>query len=209
MNTEPLILFGSGGFAREVAAWMRARAMPFDLLGFLDDEKPTYPRVLGPIQGHVPRPDAYYLTCFGDGRARHATRTRFQGRGARFATLIAPDVMAATTLANTTNSIFLGACSISSEVELGDDVLVQGFAVVGHDVSVGSGVTISSHAFIGGNARLESFCTIHPHAVVLPHVRIGEGAVVGAGSVVIKDVASYTTVFGSPAKVIAYGNPSP
>jgi acetyltransferase-like isoleucine patch superfamily enzyme len=43
--------------------------------------------------------------------------------------------------------------------------------------------------------------------VVLPHITIGEGAVVGAGSVVIKDVAPYTTVFGSPAKVIAYGKP--
>jgi acetyltransferase-like isoleucine patch superfamily enzyme len=66
-------------------------------------------------------------------------------------------------------------------------------------------VTISAHAFIGGNAILEDLCTIHPHAVVLPRVRIGKGAVVGAGSVVIKDVAPYTTVFGSPAKVIAYG----
>jgi acetyltransferase-like isoleucine patch superfamily enzyme len=105
------------------------------------------------------------------------------------------------------NSIFLGACSISNNVSLGDDLLIQSLACIGHDVRIGTGVTISSHAFIGGNATLEPFCTIHPHAVVLPHVTIGEGAVVGAGTVVIKSVAPGTTVFGTPGKVI-YGGTS-
>nr|WP_276307803.1 hypothetical protein [Stenotrophobium rhamnosiphilum] len=61
---------------------------------------------------------------------------------------------------------------------------------------------------MGGNAKLGAFSTIHPAAVVLPKVTIGEGAIVGAGAVVLKDVAPYTTVFGSPAKVIAFGKPN-
>jgi len=205
MNAQPLLLLGCGGFGREVAAWIAARAMPFIVSGFLDDEKPTAPDVRGPIKDHAPRPDVFYLTCFGHGRARRHVRTQFQSRGARFATLVSPDAMTATPLGQTANSIFLGACSISSNVTLGDDLLIQGFAVVGHDVNIGTGVTIGSHAFIGGNARLEPFCTIHPHAVVLPHVVIGEGAVVGAGTVVIKDVPPGATVFGVPAKIIIPG----
>jgi phosphonate metabolism protein (transferase hexapeptide repeat family) len=39
-------------------------------------------------------------------------------------------------------------------------------------------------------------------AVIMPGVRIGNGAVVGSNSVVTKDVAPYTIVAGSPAKVI-------
>jgi acetyltransferase-like isoleucine patch superfamily enzyme len=38
--------------------------------------------------------------------------------------------------------------------------------------------------------------------VVLPGIKIGEGAVVGANSVVTKDVRPYTIVGGSPARVI-------
>jgi len=39
-------------------------------------------------------------------------------------------------------------------------------------------------------------------ALVLPGVSIGDGAVIGAGSVVTKDVEPYPIVAGNPAKVI-------
>ena len=39
-------------------------------------------------------------------------------------------------------------------------------------------------------------------SIILPGVTIGEGAVVGAGSVVTKDVKPWTVVGGNPAKVI-------
>lgn len=39
-------------------------------------------------------------------------------------------------------------------------------------------------------------------AIVMPEVRIGDGAVVGSGAVVTKDVAPYTIVVGVPARVV-------
>lgn len=41
-------------------------------------------------------------------------------------------------------------------------------------------------------------------AIILPGVRIGDGAIIGAGSVVTKDVAPYTIVGGNPAKVVGF-----
>ena len=43
---------------------------------------------------------------------------------------------------------------------------------------------------------------IGQNAVILPGVRIGDGAVIGANSVVGRDVAPYTIVAGNPARVI-------
>lgn len=51
-------------------------------------------------------------------------------------------------------------------------------------------IVIRKHAWIGMNV------------IILKGVEIGEGAVVGAGSVVTKDVPAWTVVAGNPAKVI-------
>lgn len=208
MSAQPLILLGRGGFGREVAAWIKARNLPYLVEGFLDDTQHD-PEILGPICGHLPNPAgrSLYLACLGDGNPRQRLRLELERRGARFATIVFPEVTTVSGLLASKNSIFMGACSISNNVSMGDDVLVQGFAIVGHDVEVGDGCTIGNHAFVGGGAKLGRCCTIHPHAVVLPHVEIGEGAVVGAGSVVIRDVEPYTTVFGTPAKMISRVEP--
>lgn len=203
---EKLILAGYGGLGREVAAWVRAAGMPYEVVGHIDDEKAGEAPVIGRILDHQPRPDVAYVTCFGDGAARHKVRRELEARGARMGTIVSPGVIYVTPPMSSRNSLFLGVCSISNDLVLGDDLLVQSFACIGHDVTIGTGVTISSHAFIGGGARLEPFCTIHPHAVVLPRVVVGEGAVVGAGTVVIKNVPPGATVFGVPAKVIIPGN---
>jgi len=44
-------------------------------------------------------------------------------------------------------------------------------------------------------------------AIVKPEVTLGDGAVVGAGAVVTKDVAPYTIVVGNPAKVLRLRQP--
>ena len=54
----------------------------------------------------------------------------------------------------------------------------------------GIGVTIGNSVWIGGNT------------VILPGVHIGDCAVIGAGSVVTKDVPAWTVAAGNPARVI-------
>jgi virginiamycin A acetyltransferase len=60
--------------------------------------------------------------------------------------------------------------------------------------------------FAGGphfeETALESDVWIGHGAIILQGVRIGEGSVVAAGSVVTKDVAPYTIVAGNPARPI-------
>lgn len=50
--------------------------------------------------------------------------------------------------------------------------------------------------------EIEDYVFIGPRAIILPGVKIGEGAVVAAGAVVVKDVVPYTIVGGVPAQFI-------
>jgi acetyltransferase-like isoleucine patch superfamily enzyme len=79
------------------------------------------------------------------------------------------------------------------------------------DVSIGDNVTISlrtsiiSHFYSGprrpvsnGKVVIEKDVFIGPHCVILPNVRIGEGAVIRAGTVVSRNVPAHT-FWGPPA----------
>jgi len=58
---------------------------------------------------------------------------------------------------------------------------------------IAGAVTVGARAWIGVGA------------VVRDHLSIGEGAVVGAGALVVKPVAAHTLVAGSPAVVVREG----
>ena len=106
-------------------------------------------------------------------------------------------------------------CFIEGKVTIGDNVTVKPY------VGICDGVTIEDGAFLGpnvafandrspksGNAasyvmeciRIGKGASIGVGAILLPGVKIGDGALVGAGSVVTHDVAPGAMVFGNPAR---------
>jgi maltose O-acetyltransferase len=101
--------------------------------------------------------------------------------------------------------------------DLGMDSLIIGPLAVGRDVMMGPRCILlaSSHAFasvdLPMNAQgfvedrpivIEDDVWVGAGVVVLPGVRIGTGSIVGAGSVVTKDVPPWTVVAGNPARAV-------
>ena len=81
----------------------------------------------------------------------------------------------------------------------------------GDNVSIGPEATIltlghdpqSAHfEDKGGQVEIGDFVWIGYRATILPGIKIGEGAVIGAGSLVSKDVPPYAIVAGNPARPI-------
>lgn len=58
----------------------------------------------------------------------------------------------------------------------------------------------------GGCPIVGNNVTIGASVTIIGRVQIGDGAIIGAGSVVVHDVPSYAVVAGNPAKVIKYSS---
>jgi acetyltransferase-like isoleucine patch superfamily enzyme len=87
------------------------------------------------------------------------------------------------------------------------DVLRPEYISIGANTVIGYNVTILAHEFLPreyrlGRVEIGRDVLIGANATVLPGVRIGDGAVVAAGSVVTRDVPPGATVAGVPARVI-------
>lgn len=89
-------------------------------------------------------------------------------------------------------------------IDHGTGVVIGETAVVGDDVSMLQGVTLGGtgketgdrHPKVGRGVLLSA------DATVLGNIQIGDGAKVGAGSVVLDDVPAHSTVVGVPGRVI-------
>lgn len=103
-------------------------------------------------------------------------------------------------------------CKISSHTFICEGVTIEDEVFVGH------GVTFTNDVYprattATGSLQTEADWKVEPTlvkrgasigsgATILPRLTIGEGAIVGAGSVVTRDVAPFTIVAGNPARLL-------
>ncbi|SEG18671.1 acyltransferase [Flavobacterium urumqiense] len=107
---------------------------------------------------------------------------------------------------NIGNGVFIGACS-SFDITLGITIkdscmIAQGCKFIDHDHGVALGTLMKLQKGVSFPIVLEKDVWLGCNVVVLKGVCIGEGAVVAAGSVVIKSIPAYEIWGGVPAKFI-------
>ncbi len=96
----------------------------------------------------------------------------------------------------------------SDSVTIGSHVLLApGVFVTDHAHRIAAGTLIDAQGCTSAPVVIEDDVWLGTRAIVLPGVRIGRGAVVGAGAVVTADVASDAIVAGVPARVIGQRRP--
>jgi len=97
--------------------------------------------------------------------------------------------------------VFIGARCVSTV-----NLVLQPFALcnfgtsIGHETRIGRGSVVNPGANLSGGVVIEDDVLIGTGAQVLQYLKVGSGATVGAGAVVIRNVPENTTVVGVPAR---------
>ncbi|MBD3330206.1 N-acetyltransferase [Candidatus Peregrinibacteria bacterium] len=124
------------------------------------------------------------------------------------------------------NCILAKNVYIDFTVQIGDNVKIQNNSSIYHGAIIEDGVFIGPHVVVTndkiprainadgslksnddwtvGKTRIKKGASIGAQSVILPGVTVGEFALVGAGSVVTKDIPPHAMAFGNPAKIAAY-----
>jgi sugar O-acyltransferase (sialic acid O-acetyltransferase NeuD family) len=95
--------------------------------------------------------------------------------------------------------------TLTSNIRIGVHFQANIYSYVEHDCVIGDFVTFAPRVACNGNIHIDDHAYIGTGAVIRQGrldapVRIGEGAVVGMGAVVTKDVPPGVTVIGNPAR---------
>lgn len=88
---------------------------------------------------------------------------------------------------------------IQAQTVIGDHVIINTAASIDHDCEINHFVHVAPRAVLCGRVKVGEGALIGAGAVVLPGISIGAWATIGAGSVVTKDVAEGVILAGNPA----------
>ena len=210
LDRKNLYIIGAGGLGREIENSLLSISeteRDWQLKGFLHeyvDESPliNYPstlQILGGWRDYKFTDNDYCIIGTGDCEWRKKTYNSLKNR-VNIYTFIHPSsyVYMFTNIGEGT--VIMANCFISTNIEIGKACFVNVGTQIGHDVKVGNFTSIMSQVEIGGWCELGEKVFVGSKATVISKRKICNETIVGAGSVVVRNISHPQTVFGNPAE---------
>ena len=203
-----LLIYGGGGHGREMLmplSQMDFTSLPGSVV-FVDDASEAIEhggtKVIRFSDVEV---GDHYILAVGNSRVREKLDNKC--RNARLIpwTLVAPSAEIGTSVEIGEGAHLCSKTMVTGFSKIGRQFQCNMYSYVAHDCIIGDYVTFAPRVCCNGNVHVGDHAYIGTGAILKQGrpdkpLLIGEGAVVGMGAVVTKDVAPFTTVVGNPAR---------
>jgi UDP-perosamine 4-acetyltransferase len=101
--------------------------------------------------------------------------------------------------------IVMAGAVINASAQIGEDAVINTMAIVEHDCVLGIGVHAAPRSVMGGTCHIGDGALFGIGATARPGITVGKDAIIGAGCVVVSDVAAGTTLVGNPGTALSSG----
>lgn len=197
-----LAVYCAGGLGREVIEFARS-INRWEAIIFVDDVTDAKvvndAKVFRFSEVEQFRGNLEFVIANGEPSAREALYDKVKAAGYPLATLISP---CCSILSNTEigEGCILYDCSISTNIHIEPNVLMNGNVRIGHDSYVGAHSVFSAFSFLGGDTHVGKRVYIGPGAMIKDRIRIGDDAIISLGAAILRHVRPESIMIGNPAK---------
>ena len=103
------------------------------------------------------------------------------------------------------DNVYIGANTTVDRGTLDDTIIGHGSKIdnlvhIAHNVVIGKNVLVIANSMVAGSVRIGDNAWIAPSASILNQLKVEEGAIVGLGGVVLKNIPANQTWVGNPAR---------
>lgn len=207
-----IIIFGAGGLGGETH-WLLSRINEcketWNTIGFCDDTKEVGEvvnglAVVGGMQYLLQYNECIHVVvAIADAKARKKIVQHLkENKNIIFPNLIDPSVLYSPTLKFGEGNLFFANSILTVNIQMKDFNVISFGCTVGHDDNFSSFVTLYPSVNVSGNVSIGECCEIGTGSQIIQKLNIGSYVIVGAGSVVIKDIPNDVIAVGVPTRIV-------
>ncbi len=210
---KDIVIIGAGGFGREVA-WLiedinKLNKEEWNIVGFVDDNETIQGteingyKVVGNVEW-LRNQQLYVVNAIGDPIIKKSVMKRLEGSKNIYPVLVHPSVIYSDKVSFGEGSIICAGSIITVNIEIGKHVIINLDCTIGHDVILGDYTTVLPSVNVSGFVKTKECVNVGTGSAIIQGVTVGENTIIGAGSVVTKDLPANCTAVGVPAKPIKF-----
>ncbi|MBV7562425.1 MULTISPECIES: NeuD/PglB/VioB family sugar acetyltransferase [unclassified Pseudomonas] len=200
-----LAILGASGHGKVVAD--AAECCGWQVVDFFDDAWPQLGsngawQVVGDTAMLKSMLEAYdgVVVAIGNNAIRYSKLLELEAAGANLCNVLHPAATISRRAVLGNGVVAFAGVVVNADAHIGLGAILNTGCSIDHDCVLGAGVHVSPGARLAGGVRVGDLSWIGIGASVRQLIHIGYDVMVGAGAVVVSDIADRLTVVGTPAR---------